>query len=157
MELLKTAFINPCYLQVEQARRQGLGLDSETTALALKDNAQLSEKGAGFAKSFMTDFCKASFPSLPSEGVESIVGHLTGLALVAYVARNLGIEDLTMCAECPVPDDVLHSTLMAVIGALLESSGVERAGLFLRVGGLLHRMMGGGVNILFKEDAIYPF
>lgn len=128
---------------MEQERREGLGLDSETTALALKDNVQLSKKGAGFAKSFTTDFCKASFPSLPSEGVESIVGHLTSLALVAYVARNLGVEDLTMCAECPVPDNVLHSTLMAVIGALLESSGAERAGLFLRVGGLLQSMMGG--------------
>lgn len=143
MELLKTAFINPCYLQVEQEKRQGLGLDSETTALALKDNIQLSKKGAGFTKSVFTDFCKANFPSLPSEGVESIVGHITNSALVAYVARNLGIEDLTMCAECPVPDDVLHSTFMAVIGALLESSGAERAGLFLRVGGLLQSMMGG--------------
>lgn len=128
---------------MEQERRHELGVDSETTALALKDNIQLSKKGAGFTKSFLTDFCKANYPSLPSEAVESIVGHLTSSALVAHVARNLGIEDLTMSAECPVSDDVLHSTLMAVIGALLESSGAERAELFLRVGGLLHSLMGG--------------
>nr|XP_020456043.1 39S ribosomal protein L44, mitochondrial [Monopterus albus] len=132
LELLKTAFINPCYLQAEQERRQRLGVDSETTALVLKDNIHLSQKGAGFTQSFLTDWCRASFPNLPSEGVESIVGHLTSSAVVTYVARNLGIEDLTMSAEFPVPDDVLHSTFMAVIGALQESSGAERAEFFLR-------------------------
>ncbi|XP_041797181.1 39S ribosomal protein L44, mitochondrial [Chelmon rostratus] len=132
MDLLKTAFINPCYLQAEQERRRELGLDSETTALVLKDNVHLSKNGAGFTKSFLTDWCRASFPSLPSEGVESIVGHLTSSALVAHVAKNLGIEDLTMSADCPVPDDVLHSTFMAVIGALQESSGGPQTGFFLR-------------------------
>ncbi|XP_029302988.1 large ribosomal subunit protein mL44 [Cottoperca gobio] len=132
LETLKRAFINPCYLHAELERRRGLGVDSETTALVLKDNLQLSEKGAGFTKSFLTDWCRASFPSLPSEGVESIVGHLSSATVVTYVARNLGLEDLTMSAECPVPDDVLHSTFMAVIGALQESSGAEQTGLFLR-------------------------
>ncbi|XP_076001801.1 large ribosomal subunit protein mL44 [Genypterus blacodes] len=131
-ERLKTAFINPCYLQAEQERRQGLGVDSEITALLLKDNIQLSANGVGFAQSFLTDWCRASFPSLPREGVASVVRHLTSVAVVAYVARNLGIEDLTMSAECPVPDQVLHSTFMAVIGALQESSGAERTGFFLR-------------------------
>ncbi|XP_045930231.1 39S ribosomal protein L44, mitochondrial [Micropterus dolomieu] len=132
LELLKTAFVNPCYLQAEQERRQGLGMDSETTALVLKDNIKMSKKGASFTESFLTDWCRASFPSLPSEGVESIVGHLSSSAVVAYVARNLGIEDLTMSAECPVPDDVLHATFMAVVGTLQESSGAERTGFFLR-------------------------
>uniref|UniRef100_A0A3Q0RR21 Large ribosomal subunit protein mL44 n=1 Tax=Amphilophus citrinellus TaxID=61819 RepID=A0A3Q0RR21_AMPCI len=132
LELLKTAFINPCYLQVEQERRKGLGVDSETTSLALKDNVELSKKGSAFTESFLTDWFRASFPSLPASGVESIVGHLTSPAVVTYVARNLGIEDLTMSAEFPVPDDVLHSTFMAVIGALRESSGAEQTALFLR-------------------------
>lgn len=115
-------------------------MDSEATALALKDNIQLCEKGVGFTKSVLTDWCRASFPSLPSEGVESVVGNLTSSAVVAYVARNLGVEDLTMSAECPVPDDVLHSTFMAVVGALQESSGAEQTGLFLRVRGLPQRV-----------------
>ncbi|XP_034404202.1 39S ribosomal protein L44, mitochondrial [Cyclopterus lumpus] len=132
LEELKTAFINPCYLQAEQKRREGLGVDSETTALLLKDNIHLSEKGASFTKSFLTDWCRASFPVLPREGVESIVRHLTSSAVVTNVARNLGIEDLTMSADCPVPDDVLHSTFLAVIGALRESRGAERTGVFLR-------------------------
>ncbi|KAM9317522.1 large ribosomal subunit protein mL44 [Pholidichthys leucotaenia] len=132
LDLLKTAFVNPCYLRAEQERRKGLGVDAETTALALEDNKELTKKGETFTASFLSGFCRMSFPSLPGDGVESIVAHLTSLALVAHVARNLGIEDLTMSAEFPVPDDVLHSTFMAVIGALQESSGPQRAGLFLR-------------------------
>ncbi|CAJ1065704.1 S ribosomal protein L44%2C mitochondrial [Xyrichtys novacula] len=132
LELLKTAFINPCYLHAEQEKRQSLGVDSETTALNLKDNTQLSQKGEDFTQSFLTDWCRASFPSLPSEGVDSVVGHLTSCAVIAHVARNLGTDDLTMSAECPVPESVLHSTFMAVIGALQESSGAERTGFFLR-------------------------
>ncbi|XP_041851658.1 39S ribosomal protein L44, mitochondrial [Melanotaenia boesemani] len=132
LELLKTAFINPCYLQVEQERRKQLGVDLETTALLLKDNIQLSKKGSDFTKSFLTNWCRANFLSLPDEGVESIVGHLNSPTVVTCVARNLGIEDLTMSAEFPVPDDVLYSTFMAVTGALQESSGAEQAGLFLR-------------------------
>uniref|UniRef100_A0A1A8EGZ0 Large ribosomal subunit protein mL44 n=2 Tax=Nothobranchius kadleci TaxID=1051664 RepID=A0A1A8EGZ0_NOTKA len=132
LELLKTAFVNPCYLQAEQDRRKGLGVDSEATALVLKDNNQLSKSGEGFTKSFISDWCRANFPSLPDEGVESVVGHLASPEVVTYVARNLGLEDLTMSAEFPVPDDVLYSTFMAVIGALQESSGAERARFFLR-------------------------
>lgn len=132
LELLKTAFVNPCYLKSEQERRQGLGVNSETAALVLKDNGHLSSQGASFTRSFLTDWCTASFSSLPSEGVAAIVGHLSSSAVVCHVAKNLGIEDLTMSAEFPIPDDVLHSTFMAVIAALQESSGAERAGFFLR-------------------------
>lgn len=140
-ELLKTAFVNPCYLQAEQDKRKELGVDLETTALVLQDNVQLRQQGEAFTKSFLTDWCRASFPNLPDEGVEGIVGHLSSPAVVANVARNLGIEDLTMSAEFPVPDEVLISTFMAVIGALQESSGAERTGFFLRVSGLVQESL----------------
>ncbi|XP_068174355.1 large ribosomal subunit protein mL44 [Antennarius striatus] len=129
---LKTAFVNPCYLQAEQKRRLELDEGTETTALALEDNIQLSEKGEIFTKNFLSDWCRASFPNLPSDGVESIVGHLTSKSLFAHVARNLGMEDLTLNADYPVPDEVLYSTLMAVIGALRDSSGAGRTRFFLR-------------------------
>lgn len=147
LELLKTAFVNPCYLQAELVRRQGLGLDVNATALHLKDNADLSMKGVGFTSSFLADFCKTSFPKLPSKAVESIISHLTSPVVVAKVARNLSIEDLTMSAHFPVPEEVLHATFMAVVGALLESSGSERAGLFVRV-----CCFDGWVICLFRDN-----
>ena len=132
-QLLKTAFINPCYLESEQERRHLLGMDTETTALVLHDNYQLNTNGLKFTKDFLEEWCRASFPCLPTEGVSALVGHLTSHAVVCHVARNLAVEDLAMSAKFPVPDEVLHRTFMAVIGALQESSGAERAGLFLRV------------------------
>ncbi|XP_077468362.1 large ribosomal subunit protein mL44 [Stigmatopora argus] len=132
LEQLKTAFINPCYLQSEQKRRQELGLDSEVTALALKDNIELSTEGYALTESFLSDWCRANFSSLPTEGVESVVKYLTSVDVVSYVARNLGIEDLTMSLQFPVPDSVLHSTFMAVIATLHQSSGTERTRYFLR-------------------------
>lgn len=132
LDLLKMAFINPCYLQSEEERRRSLGMDTETTALVLKDNSQLNLNGLEITKRFLEDWCSASFPSLPTEGVASLVGHLTSQAVVCHVAKNLAIEELAMSAKCPVPDDVLHRTFMAVIGALQESSGTEKAELFIR-------------------------
>lgn len=79
------------------------------------------------------DWCRDSFPSLPEDGVAAIVSHLTGSEVMCYVARNLAVEELAMTAEFPVSDDVLRGTFFAVIGALEQSSGSERAGLFIRV------------------------
>ncbi len=86
-----------------------------------------------FVQGFLSDWCKGSFPRLPEEGVAAVVGHLTGSEVMCYVARNLAVEDLTMSAEFPVPDETLQGTFFAVIGALEQSSGPVRAGLFLRV------------------------
>lgn len=159
LELLKRAFVNPCYLKAETERRQGLGMDSEITALILKDNIPLSAKGEAFTKEFLADWCRASFPSLPIEGTQSVIGHLSSLATVTYVATNLGIEDLTMSAEFPVPDEVLYSTFMAVIGALQESSGAERAGFFLRVRGTvwlsLHRQYNYLVTVGCQDSPLF--
>lgn len=118
-----------------------MGVDPEIAMLALKDNVELSEKGSAFTENFLTDWFRASFPSLPASGVENIVGYLVSPAVVTYVARNLGIDDLTMSGEFPIPDDVLHSTFMAVIGALQESSGAARTALFLRVRHSLHKVI----------------
>lgn len=82
---------------------------------------------------FLKDWCRGSFPSLPEDGIVAIVGHLTGSEVMCCVARHLAVEELAMTAEFPVPDDVLQGTFFAVIGALEQSSGSERAGLFIRV------------------------
>ncbi|XP_016397265.1 39S ribosomal protein L44, mitochondrial-like [Sinocyclocheilus rhinocerous] len=132
LELLKTAFVNTCYLRSEEERRRALGLDLETTTLNLKDNGELCVHGQQFSKAFLSDWCRGSFPSLPEEGVAAVVGHLTGSEVMCHVARNLAVEDLTMSAEFPVPDETLQGTFFAVIGALEQSSGPVRAGLFIR-------------------------
>ncbi|XP_018587624.2 large ribosomal subunit protein mL44 [Scleropages formosus] len=132
LELLRTAFVNSCYVTMEEERRRLLGLDKESAALSLSDNTELRVQGMDFALSFLSDWCRGSFPNLPEEGVAVVVGYLSSRAVVCHVARNLAVEELTLSAQFPVPDGVLHDTFFAVVGALRGSSGPQRAELFLR-------------------------
>ncbi|XP_061862025.1 large ribosomal subunit protein mL44 [Colius striatus] len=132
LDLLKTAFVNSCYIESEEARRRELGLDKETVPLNLQDNSKLAEQGVSFSRSYLTQCFAGAYPDLPAKGVQALVDFLTGQELVSYVARNLSVQDLTLCKEFPVPPDVLHRTFFAVIGALLGSSGPEQTGIFVR-------------------------
>ncbi|NXP03304.1 RM44 protein, partial [Thinocorus orbignyianus] len=132
LDLLKTAFVNSCYIESEEARRRELGIDQETVALSLQDNSELAQQGMAFSRSYLRQSFEAAYPALPAKGVEALVDFLTGQELVSYVAQNLSIQDLTLCKEFPVPPGVLQRTFFAVIGALLSSSGPENTGIFVR-------------------------
>ncbi|XP_009323392.1 PREDICTED: 39S ribosomal protein L44, mitochondrial [Pygoscelis adeliae] len=132
LDLLRTAFVNSCYIESEEARRRELGIDKETVALHLEDNSKLAERGMSFSRSYLTRCFEGAYPALPAKGVEALVDFLTGQELVSHVARNLAVQDLTLCREFPVPPRVLQRTFFAVIGALLGSSGPERTGVFVR-------------------------
>ncbi|XP_006119951.2 large ribosomal subunit protein mL44 isoform X1 [Pelodiscus sinensis] len=132
LELLKTAFVNSCYIKSEEKKRQELGLDKEAAALNLQDNHKLSEQGVMLSRSYLTRCFEDAYPKMPSEGIQALVDYLTSRELVSYVAKNLSIQDLTLCAEFPVPPSVLQQTFFAVIGALFESSGPQKTGIFIR-------------------------
>lgn len=134
LDLLKTAFVNSCYIKSEEAKRQKLGIEKEAVLLNLKDNQELSEQGTSFSQTCLTQLFADAFPDLPTEGVKSLVDYLTGEEVVCHVARNLAVEQLTLSADFPVPPAVLRQTFFAVIGALLRSRGPERTALFIRVG-----------------------
>ncbi|XP_071607859.1 large ribosomal subunit protein mL44 [Heliangelus exortis] len=132
LDVLKTAFVNSCYIESEEERRRGLGLDKEMVALNIPDNSQLAEQGLSFVCSYLSQCFEAAYPDLPAEGVRALVAFLSSQELVAHIARNLSIQDLTLCKEFPVPPEVLQRTFFAVIGALLSSSGPEKTGIFVR-------------------------
>ncbi|XP_066565772.1 large ribosomal subunit protein mL44 [Amia ocellicauda] len=132
LDLLKTAFVNPCYVQREEVNRRELGVDKETVALSLKDNLELGRQGREFSESYLTDWCRSNYPSLPAEGVGAVMRYLSQPAVVCHVARNLAVEELTLSAQFPVQEEVLQQTFFAVIGALHQSSGPQRAGYFIR-------------------------
>ncbi|KAM8804981.1 large ribosomal subunit protein mL44 [Eudromia elegans] len=132
LDLLKRAFVNPCYIKAEEERRQGLGLGQEAVALNLQDNTELWGQGEAFVRSYLTQCFEGAYPSLPSEGVAALVGFLSSQELVAYIAQNLAVQDLALCAHFPVPPHVLHRTFFAIVGALLGSSGPDKTGIFVR-------------------------
>ncbi|NXI53042.1 RM44 protein, partial [Chloroceryle aenea] len=133
LELLKAAFIDSSYIESEEERRRQLGLDKETVALNLQDNGRLADEGLSFSQSYLTRCFEGAYPHLPADGTRALVDFLTSRELVSYVARNLSIQDLTLCREFPVPPEVLQRTFFAVIGALLGSSGPEKTEIFVRV------------------------
>ncbi|XP_053162701.1 39S ribosomal protein L44, mitochondrial isoform X2 [Hemicordylus capensis] len=132
LDILKTAFVNSCYIKCEEARRQELGVEKEAVTLNLKDNHELSLQGASFAHSYLKQCFEEAYPKLPPAGIEALVDYLTSEELVSYIARNLSLQDLTLCAEFPEPPNVLQQTFFAVIGALLQSSGPLRTEIFVR-------------------------
>ncbi|XP_077011387.1 large ribosomal subunit protein mL44 [Tamandua tetradactyla] len=132
IDLLKTAFVNSCYIKSEEAKRQKLGIEKEAVLLNLKDNQELAEQGTSFSQTCLTQFLEDVYPDLPTEGIKSLVDFLTGEEVMCHVARNLGVEQLTLSAEFPVPPAVLQQTFFAVIGALLQSSGPQRTAVFIR-------------------------
>nr|XP_021409317.1 39S ribosomal protein L44, mitochondrial [Lonchura striata domestica] len=132
LDLLKIAFVNPCYIESEEARRRQLGLGKDAVALQLQDNTGLAERGLRFARAYLAQCFEGAYPELPAKGIEALVHFLTSQELVSYVAQNLAIQDLALCRDFPAPPDVLQRTFLAVIGALLESSGPERTGIFVR-------------------------
>ncbi|XP_075720037.1 large ribosomal subunit protein mL44 [Rhinoderma darwinii] len=132
VHLLKTAFVNPSYLVAEESRRRELGLDYETAALNLQDNHKLAEDGSTFTLSYLTNTLQQAFPSLPAAGLKALVDYLTSQQVMCHVAHNLSVGDLTLSSECPLSPDTLQKTFLAVIGALLESSGSEKTGCFLQ-------------------------
>ncbi|NXP29369.1 RM44 protein, partial [Scytalopus superciliaris] len=131
-ELLKTAFVNGCYIEAEEARRRALGLGGAAAALALRDNSALAERGLRFARRHLRRCFQGAHPELPAPAVQALLEFLTGQELLSHVARNLAIQDLALCRDFPAPPQVLQRTFLAVVGALLESSGAERTGIFVR-------------------------
>ncbi|XP_044288647.1 39S ribosomal protein L44, mitochondrial isoform X2 [Varanus komodoensis] len=132
LNLLKTAFVNCCYIKHEESKRQALGIEKEAVALNLQDNKELSLQGASFVCSYLQQCFEEAFPKMPPAGIEALVNYLTSEELVSYLARNLSLQDMTLCADFPVPPNVLRQTFFAVIGALLQSSGSQRTEIFVR-------------------------
>ncbi|KAM9316441.1 large ribosomal subunit protein mL44 [Gastrophryne carolinensis] len=131
-ELLKTAFVNHSYVTGEESRRQELGLEKEMAALNLQDNQELATQGLDFTLSYLTSTVHHSFPNLPLPGVNAVVEYLTSQQVFCHVAENLGVGDLALSSECPLSRETIQRTFYGVIGALLQSSGTDRAGIFLR-------------------------
>ncbi|XP_073481774.1 large ribosomal subunit protein mL44 [Aquarana catesbeiana] len=131
-DLLKTAFVNHSYVVKEEKERSELGLDNETASLNLQDNRELAQHGLDFTVSYLTSTIQQAFPNLPTVGVKSLVDYLTCQQVLCHIAKHLGVEDLTLSSECPVSPETLQSTFYGVIGALLQSSGANAAGIFLQ-------------------------
>ncbi|XP_072163640.1 large ribosomal subunit protein mL44-like [Diadema setosum] len=129
---IRTAFTHRSYVEKEEAHRKEMGLLDKDSQLQLEDNSALSQTGYLFSSSYVKSYLRHSLPKVPEEGQRAIHQYLLSGNVLSHVAGNLGMRDLILCADFPVPSEILEMTFMAIIGALLEDQGPDRAGLFVR-------------------------
>ncbi|XP_020799451.1 39S ribosomal protein L44, mitochondrial [Drosophila serrata] len=130
MALLQRAFIERSYAHREEEKRRKLGI--EEADLQIADNSDLAQKGQIIARAYVDAFLQHQLPKVPKEGLQAIASYLLGTNTLAHVSSHLGTKDLIHSTEYPPSAESLAQSLQAVIGALADSSGVERAFLFVR-------------------------
>ncbi|XP_023176991.2 39S ribosomal protein L44, mitochondrial [Drosophila hydei] len=130
LPLLQTAFTQRAYAHQEQERQRKLGIAEAD--LQTGDNDQLIAKGAHIAKAYVEAYVKHSLPKVPAVGQKAIASYLLSTETLSNVSSHLGTKELIFSTEYPPSSDTLAQTLQAIIGALADSSGVERAFLFVR-------------------------
>lgn len=130
MPLLQTAFTQQSYLAKEEAKQRELGI--EEVDIQMAHNVDLARRGADIAKEYVDAFLKFSLPKVPHEGQKSIASYLLTTESLSKVALNLGMKELLLDAEYPPSNDSMAQSMLAVIGALEQSAGMERAFIFVR-------------------------
>lgn len=128
--LLQQAFCDRSYIVQEEMKQRAVGI--ENPVLQLTDNSGLIKKGDELITEFVITFLNISLPKYPRDGIKAIYKHLISDEVLAHVSSHLGTKDLILAAEFPVREQILASSLKAVIGALFESSGEARAYEFIR-------------------------
>ncbi|TDG47564.1 hypothetical protein AWZ03_006003 [Drosophila navojoa] len=130
LPILQTAFTQQAYANQEQERQRKLGIAEAD--LQISDNKQLIAKGAHIARAYVEAYVQHSLPKLPPAGQKAIVSYLLSTETLSHVSMHLGTKELIFSTEYPPSNETLAETLHAIIGALADSSGVERAFLFVR-------------------------
>ncbi|KAL0818305.1 hypothetical protein ABMA28_008791 [Loxostege sticticalis] len=126
-DLLLEAFTDRSYVIREEMKQKEMNID-----IKVKDNRQLAEEGEKFIKEYIQLYLEAVLPKFPQEGVASIRQHLTSEDILANVSLHLGTKDIILAAEYPVDKFILANAFKAIVGALLQSSGEEKAAHFVR-------------------------
>ncbi|XP_050442829.1 39S ribosomal protein L44, mitochondrial [Adelges cooleyi] len=128
--LLQRALVERSYIINEEERQKEVGIEQPT--LNLTDNKELAEKGSAFLNDIVKRYLRTVFPKLPEEGIIGIHDFLTNDDSLSHVSFHIGTSELILCADFPVEKSTLANVLKALVGALVESSGEERATLFVR-------------------------
>uniref|UniRef100_A0A0A1WS74 Large ribosomal subunit protein mL44 n=1 Tax=Zeugodacus cucurbitae TaxID=28588 RepID=A0A0A1WS74_ZEUCU len=130
LEMLQSAFTQASYVQNEQLRQRELGIIE--TDVVIKDNNELSERGAYLANECVRAYLKHSFPNVPADGINAFTDYLLSTEMLSYIASYLGMNELLLDGDYPPGQESLARSFLAVIGAIEQSNGQERAFLFIR-------------------------
>lgn len=129
LPVLQQAFIHPSYIEKELKKQKEIGI--EEPAVEIQDNSSLVDSGTTLLHSCVSAFVKGKLASGPSELHASVVEYLTSNELISKLARNLGAVELILSADEPLQEITLANTFRAIVAALAESSGQDRANTFI--------------------------
>nr|SVE76031.1 EOG090X0DYO [Daphnia hispanica] len=126
---LRAALIHTSYVERETARLSDIGVDSK---LQLQDNEALSLKGGEMMSNFINGYLRAVFTQVPEELIRAMHDFLTSISNLETVAKHIGLGDLMLCADFPCKAETYVKSFKAIVAALAESSGEERARIFVQ-------------------------
>lgn len=163
---LRRALTHASYIRQEEQKRKELGIEEPHN---LKENSKLVENGKHLMEDYIKRYLRHTHPYFPEEGICAVYKFLTSDDILAHVSSNIGTSDLILCEDFPPTKATLATTLEAVVGALLQDSGEDKAVLFVQdfvltqlVGRDIHEMwqmvnpMGVLVDILKREGRGLP-
>jgi len=127
--LLRQAFIERSYVLKQEDEQRKAGLEVAVDNL---HNGDLMKKGEELIWLFSTQYLRRALPRLPEEGILSISNYLLSDDVISNLSFNIGTSELIFCLDFPVEKVTLANTFKAIVYALVESSGLDRATLFIR-------------------------
>ncbi|XP_069679905.1 large ribosomal subunit protein mL44 isoform X2 [Periplaneta americana] len=129
-DVLQCAFTHRSYIIQEEMKQKEVGI--EDPKLWLEDNEELAKMGEKLMSEYLKQHLRVALPRFPEEGICGINDYLMSDATLAHVSKHIGTTDIILCSDFPVTDTTLAKTFKAIVGALAESSGEDKAREFVR-------------------------
>uniref|UniRef100_A0A7G3AC80 Large ribosomal subunit protein mL44 n=1 Tax=Lutzomyia longipalpis TaxID=7200 RepID=A0A7G3AC80_LUTLO len=129
-KLLRQAFTHRSYIIQEEMKQKEVGI--EQPDVGMLDNREMVQEGDELIGRYLDQYIGSTMPKVPLEGRISIRKYLMKEENLAHISSHIGTRDLILSAEFPVKNSTLADTFKAVVAALEQTSGSERASTFVR-------------------------
>nr|CAG4649700.1 EOG090X0DYO [Scapholeberis mucronata]SVE93891.1 EOG090X0DYO [Scapholeberis mucronata] len=127
--LLRAALTHSSYIRQESEKLSALGMQPD---LQFQDNELLASDGKKLISKFINGYLRAVFTRVPEEMIVVMHDFLISDSTLETVAKHIGLGDIVLCADFPCETETYVKSLNAIVAALKESSGEERARLFVQ-------------------------
>ncbi|XP_022195946.2 39S ribosomal protein L44, mitochondrial-like [Nilaparvata lugens] len=146
LDVLRAAVTTKEFVLSEMDQQKAVGIEVDTQ---INDNSKMIEEGNEIIHNYALNFIRSAFPKFPEEGVIAVLNYLSNDENLSTLAEKLGLADLMLTIEHPVDTVNLSNGFRAVVAAISESSGVDRANLFVR-DFVMTQLVGKNINELWE-------
>uniref|UniRef100_A0A1B6DW47 Large ribosomal subunit protein mL44 n=1 Tax=Clastoptera arizonana TaxID=38151 RepID=A0A1B6DW47_9HEMI len=129
-DLLRQALTERSYIIKEELKQQNLGI--EEPVISLKDNREFVVAGEVLMNNYIVKYLRTVYPRFPEEGICAVRDFLMSEETLSDISFHIGTSEIILCSDFPVEKLTLSNVLKAIVFALQQSSGEERANNFIR-------------------------